>query len=121
MPIAQFGACGESLPAHRHGVRAARMEAATSWWIDQAWWFASGWQFDNSLLALGEHTRWIRRRRKEKLGIWMFRCLDNSFCRTSLDQLASIHHENLIGEVARAGNVMSDEQEGQPQVILEAC
>jgi hypothetical protein len=97
------------------------MEAATSWWIDQAWWFAPGWQFDDSLFAVGEHTRWVRRRGKEKLSVWMFWCLNDGFCRTSLDQLASIHHKNFVGEVARAGNVMSDEQKRQTQVIFEAC
>src|SRR6185312_13708404 len=109
MSASQLGARGEALAAHWHSVRAARVEAATRWWIDQARRLATGWQFDDSLFTLGEHSRWVRRRGEEKLGVWMFWCLDNGFCRTSLDQLASIHHENLVGEVARAGDVMSDE------------
>src|SRR5436305_3932036 len=46
--------------------------------------------------------------------------LDHFLARSSLDGLPGIHNKRILGKVARAGDIMRDEEQGKPLLVFEA-
>src|SRR5690348_7890627 len=106
MAVAQVCAAGEPLVTDRHGMRAARMKAAASRRCNQA---------GNLAARLERRLLWtvgVGRGGYQQLCIGMLRLLDDRVAWPTLHHLTRVHNHRLLGEVARAGNVMRDEEEG---------
>src|SRR5690349_505634 len=106
MAIAQARAAGEPLATDGHGMRAAWMETAASRRRNQAGDLAE--RLERRLIW----TVRVGRGGNQQLGVWVLRLLDNHVTWPALHHLARVHNHRLLGEVARAGNVMGDEEEG---------
>ena len=50
----------------------------------------------------------------------MFRALDNILTGPTFDSLAGVHHKRILGEVARAGYVMGDEEQRELLLVFKA-
>ena len=60
-----------------------------------------------------------RDRREQRLGVWVRRRAVDLVPRADLDDLAEIHHGDAIGDVADDGQVVGDEQVGEPELVLQ--
>src|SRR5262249_18469155 len=119
VPATKIGAPGETLSAYRHGVRAARMEAAPGGRMNKAGNLSTRWRGSSAFIFRTESIR-VWSRREQQLGIRVLGALDNFFARSSLDHLARVHHLSFLGKVTRAGNVMSNEEECELLFLFQA-
>jgi hypothetical protein len=103
-------------PAFVHGHRASGVEAAPGRRVDRRRQVVAE-QDGPSGTLLG----WIGygRRGQQRLRIGMGRAAEDAGPRTLLDQLAEVHHRDLVREVLDCGQVVRDEQTGKPEVPLE--
>ena len=118
MTSAQVGATGKTLAAHRHGVGAARVEAAASGWMNEAGNLTALWPTGCTLLV-SSHAIRIRCSGNKQLRVRMFRALDNILTGPTFDGLAGVHHKRILGEVARAGYVMGDEEQRELLLVFK--
>ena len=56
---------------------------------------------------------------KQQLGVGVLRVLEDLLSGTLLHDLAMVHDDDLIGDVADRLDVMADEHHGQAKVLLE--
>ena len=96
------------------GDRAACSEDAAGGWIDRAW-----------DVTLEEDTlapdRWIgdRHTREQRLGIRMHRVPVELLGWGDLHNFPEIHDDDAVAEILNYAKVVSDEQEGEPKLILQ--
>src|SRR6185437_5875757 len=104
---AKVRAAGETLATDGHRVRAAWMETAARWRGNQAGNLAPRRQW---LRRRG--TVRIRSRRDQQLRVGMLGLLDDRITWAAFNTLPRIHDQCVLGEVAGAGDIMRDEEDG---------
>src|SRR5579875_660583 len=109
----------ESLLADWHGVGAAWMKTAPAGWINQAWNLAARGQLRQPT-AIRRDAVGVGSRREQQLGVGMLRLLNDRLTRPALDHLTRVHHQRLLSEVARTGDVVRDKEQGQTFLIFQA-
>src|SRR5579863_1357873 len=99
----------ETLAAHGHGVRAARVETAARGWVNEAGNLPTRGELFGALI--GVETARIRCGGDQQLCVGMFGLLDYVVARPTFDHLTGIHYHHVLGEVARGGDIMRDEEQ----------
>jgi hypothetical protein len=61
-----------------------------------------------------------RRRRHQLSRVGMLRIFDDRGARADLDDLAQVHHRRAVADALDDGDVVRDEQEGEPHFCLQA-
>src|SRR5436305_3708053 len=115
---AQVGATGKTLATYRHSVGAAWVEAAASGRVNEAGNLTALWPTSCTLLVSSNAVR-IRCRGNKQLRVRMFGALDNILAGTAFNSLAGVHHKRILGEVARAGYVMGDEEQRELVLVFK--
>jgi hypothetical protein len=92
------------LPAARHRVRAARVEAAAGGWVQRARHLAGKDDLLAPLIGMGRQSR-----RKQRLGVGMLRRTGESARVPGLDYLAQIHDRDRVAHMRDRGEVVGDE------------
>ena len=117
MAVAEVGAGGEPFATYRHGVRATRVETAADWRRDKAGNFAA---CRERFVALAERGAvGVGGGGDEQLRIGMFGLLDHLFAGATFDRLPGVHDKGIFGEIAGAGDVVRNEEQGQLFLVFE--
>ena len=111
MPRTQFRRASHT---DRLGERAARVKAATAGRIDRAGWITGDRRFLDT--ARGIHRR-ARTEQRPRVG--MQRPGEDVLGRPQFDHPAKIHHQHPVADIAHRVQVVTDEQIGQVELLLQ--
>src|SRR5215475_3045425 len=90
------------------------MKMAARGWIERTWHFASETNALALDLGIGD-----RNRRQQRLGVGVpWRDVDRA-ARCRLDDTAEIHHGHPAADVLNDGQVVGDEEIGEPELLLQ--
>jgi hypothetical protein len=102
------------LQALRHGLGTARVEMAAARWMGRGWQIAG--QADDLASGVGVD---LRHRRQQRPGVGVLRGFQDLVDRAFLDDAPQVHDRDAIRQVGHDGEVVRDEQVGQPQCVLQ--
>src|SRR5882672_5966865 len=103
------------IPADIVPIRATRMKSTARWRRDGAWKFYSE-------PHVGQARAWARRkdRSEQGRGVRMARRSENVLGWPVLDDAAEIHHRHAVGEMVHHSEIMTDQDERQAKLALQA-
>ena len=102
--------------AFGHGVRAARVEAAAGWRIDRVRHVAAE---DDALAILLDVRVRLRHSGQQGLRVGMQRIAEQLVLRRDLHDLAEVHDDDAVADMANDGQIVRDEQVGELVLLLD--